>query len=135
MKDYVLDANAIILYLEGAPQARKVEDLFRELETQESKLAIAAINWAECRHILARKHGAAQAGILMSKIANVLEIVVADRFHAERAGDLRCRFNASLADCFAASLALCRKATLVTADPEFDVLKRELKLLRIESKL
>ena len=132
MKDYVLDANAILLYLKNAPPAAKIENLFREARDEKARLAISAINWAECRHLLTRHHGAAQAADLLSKIGNAVEVVVADRLHAELAADLRCHFKASLADCFAASLAIQRKATLVTADPEFESLKSELKLLRLE---
>ena len=131
-KEYVLDSSAVIIYLRNAPDASKVSRLFEEARSGEARLIISAINWAESRHVLIRRHGAEQATQLLDRLATGLEIVPVDRVSAEVAGDLRCRFNGSLADAFAASLAMARKATLVTADPEFDAIKRDLKILRLQ---
>src|SRR4051812_20185088 len=106
MKDYVLDSNAIILYLIGAADSAKTARLFRDVQDGSAHLAMSAVNWAECWHILIRQRSARQADAILNEIAAEVEIVPADREHAERAGHLRCRFSASLADCFAASLAM-----------------------------
>jgi predicted nucleic acid-binding protein len=95
---------------------------------------MSSVNWAECRHLVTRRHGAATAEELLSKIGKGVEIVAADRAQADLVGNLRCRFNASLADCFAACLAIDRRATLVTADPEFEALRREIKIMRLEAR-
>lgn len=132
MKEYVLDSSALLLYLRDARDASRVQDLFGDAEARKANLTISAVNWAECRHKLTRQKSAQHADGVLSEIANALEVVVADRSHAELAGDLKCRFKGSLADCFAATLAMHRNATLVTTDPEFDALRRELKILRLE---
>ena len=134
MKEYVLDSSAILLYLRGTADASKVESLILDGEGRKAHLIMSAINWAECRHTLIRQRSAASAQDLLSQIAKGVEIVVADRFHAELAADLKCRFKVSLADCFAASLAIVRKAALVTSDPEFDALKREIKIVHLDSR-
>lgn len=133
MKEYVLDSNVVLLYLRGAPDRAKVAHLFREALEGRVHISMSAVNWAECRHLVTRRHGATTAEELLSKIGKGVEIVAADRAQADLVGNLRCRFNASLADCFAASLAIDRRATLVTADPEFEALKSEVRLLRLES--
>jgi predicted nucleic acid-binding protein len=46
-------------------------------------------------------------------------------------GILRIRYKLGLADCFAAELAMRMGATLVTADPEFAKLGRQLKVLAL----
>ena len=47
---------------------------------------------------------------------------------ADCAADFKARFKLSLADTFAAALARERKADLVTGDPEFKALEREVKI-------
>ena len=135
MKNYVLDSSAILLYLRDAPDAGKVEKLFQQSQETTAQLAISAVNWAECRFALMRQLGRVQADAALSAVANdLLEIVPVDRVHAESAADLRTRFNGSLADSFAATLAIRRGATLVTSDPEFEAIKKEVKILRMQSR-
>ena len=47
---------------------------------------------------------------------------------ADTAADLKARFRMSLADAFTAALAKEKKAELVTADPEFKPLEKEIKI-------
>jgi ribonuclease VapC len=44
------------------------------------------------------------------------------------AADFKSRFNLSLADAFAAALAKQYKAELVTGDPEFNAVEKEVKI-------
>lgn len=134
MKQYVLDSSAVLAYLRDVPDAAKVERLLDEAEDRKSHLAISAVNWAECRYVLTRQTNSSEASRLLGQVANAVELVVVDRSLAESAGDLRCRFNGSLADCFAASLALKRNAMLVTTDPEFEALRREVKIMRLSAR-
>lgn len=133
MKIYVLDSSAILIYLLGAPASYKIVKLIREAHSGQAQLCISAVNWAECSYIVTRREGAGAAQALLARMAISLEVIPADQKRAERAGSLRTRFHRSLADCFAAELAIEREATLVTSDPDFEVLKREIKILRLES--
>ncbi|MGH8021837.1 MAG: PIN domain-containing protein [Opitutaceae bacterium] len=54
--------------------------------------------------------------------------VPAERGLADLAADFKARFKLSLADAFAAALAKEKKAELVTGDPEFKALEREIKI-------
>jgi len=47
---------------------------------------------------------------------------------ADSAADFKARFKLSLADAFAAALAREKKAELVTGDPEFKPLEKEIKI-------
>ena len=47
---------------------------------------------------------------------------------ADTAADFKARFKISLADAFAAALAKEKKAELVTGDPEFKLLEKEIKI-------
>ena len=57
-----------------------------------------------------------------------IEFHAADHGLAELAADYKARFKISLADAFAAALAKDRKAELVTGDPEFEALEKEIKI-------
>jgi predicted nucleic acid-binding protein len=57
-----------------------------------------------------------------------IEFHPANRAMADRAADFKARFNLSLADAFAAALAKEKKAELVTGDPEFKALDKEIKI-------
>jgi predicted nucleic acid-binding protein len=52
----------------------------------------------------------------------------ADRRLADLAADFKARFKLSPADAFAAALAKERKTELVTGDPEFKALEKEIKI-------
>jgi predicted nucleic acid-binding protein len=60
-----------------------------------------------------------------------VEFVSSDAEQALAAAELRYRYKLGLADCFAAELAMRTGATLVTADPEFAKLGRQLKVLAL----
>ncbi len=52
-----------------------------------------------------------------------------NRALADTAADFKARFRISLADAFAAALAKEKKAELVTGDPEFKALEKEIKII------
>jgi predicted nucleic acid-binding protein len=54
-----------------------------------------------------------------------IAIVSADEAQTRLAAELKAEQKLPYADCFAASLALIRQATLVTADSDFSKLKRK----------
>jgi predicted nucleic acid-binding protein len=60
-----------------------------------------------------------------------LEPVVADEAQVEAAAAVRLKYKLGYADCFAASLAIRERATLVTADPDFAKLGQQLKVLAL----
>jgi len=58
----------------------------------------------------------------------MIEFHPADRRLADLAADFKARYKISLADAFAAALAKERKSELVTGDPEFKALEKEIKI-------
>ena len=87
------------------------------------------VNYAEVQYLIRRKDGdAAWAAIAGELRAAPIEFHPADRRLADTAADFRARFKVSLADAFAAALAKEKKAELVTGDPEFKALEKEIKI-------
>src|SRR6266568_4482371 len=94
MSTYVLDASALLRYLDREPGFDRVAGLLKRATRGGIGLLVSAVNWGE--------------------MASVLYQV-----HAEEAGRFKQDFKTPYADAFAGSLALREKATLVTADFDF----------------
>jgi len=118
---YVLDANALIAFLEERRGAvEKVRHLLVQALRQDSPLLMSAVNWGEVFYIAWRRHGESQARKTEADLQQLPIVVMpVDRERATRAGGLKQRHGLGYADAFAAELAMERGAWLVTADPEF----------------
>jgi predicted nucleic acid-binding protein len=87
------------------------------------------VNYAEVKYSILKKDGREA----WDRAARILPGLPID-FHsttralADTAADFKARYKISLADAFAAALAKEKKAELVTGDPEFRPLEKEIKI-------
>jgi predicted nucleic acid-binding protein len=133
MKDYVLDANAVLRYF-GVGKAQggeKVGVLFKQAKDGQARLFIATVNLGEIFYILLKYVGEQTSRDYVKVLQHAVTMVDADTDSALEAGSLKHRFHLGYADSFAAVLALKMKATLVSADPAFEKLGKSLKWLRL----
>jgi predicted nucleic acid-binding protein len=87
------------------------------------------VNYAEVKSIVLRKDGAARWAEVARNLPTLpIEFHPADRELSDLAADFKSRFNLSLADAFAAALAKTRKADLLTGEPEFKAIEREIRI-------
>jgi len=120
MTEYVLDASALLRYLDREPGFERIAALLKQATRGSIRLLVSAVNWGEVVSVLCRAHGLPAAKATASKLrALPLEIVAADAERAEEAGIFKQDFRVPYADAFAGSLAMREKATLVTADFDF----------------
>lgn len=121
---YVLDANALISFLENRPAAaNRMRQLIEGALRADLPLLLSAVNWGEVFYIALKRHGQAGAAEAESRLEQLPIVVFAvDRDRAARAAALKQKHNLGYADSFAAELAIERGAWLVTADPEFSKL-------------
>ncbi len=131
MKRYVLDANAVMRFLQKGPGYERVGALFKLASTGEIQLLISVVNRGEVLYTLARRSGVQQALEDLKILAGCVEEVDVRPENAEAAAILKLRYKLGFADCFAAELATRTGATLVTADPEFAKLGKQLKILAL----
>jgi predicted nucleic acid-binding protein len=130
VKRYVLDASALMAFFEREPGADQVEELLRAAAASERPLLLSVVNWGEVYYSIWRKYGEDAAARKDDEIARLpIEVVDADLPQARLAGSLKARHKLPYADAFAASLALSRNAPLVTSDPDFKPLGKQLELL------
>jgi predicted nucleic acid-binding protein len=129
MPGTVLDSFALIAYFRGEPMGMPVKQLLLKAGKADDPLCMTEVNYAEVKYMILRKNGAkAWEEAAQTLIALPIEFHSTDRELADLAADMKSRFSFSLADAFAAALAKKLKANLVTGDPEFKAVEREVKV-------
>jgi ribonuclease VapC len=131
MKIYVLDANAVILFLLKGMHYQRVAELLKRASSGEAKLFISVVNWGEVLYSVAKSEGLNRATANLKALSVYVEPVVADETLAEAAAAVRLHHHLGYADCYAAALAMRMSAVLVTSDPDFEKLGNKLKILSL----
>jgi ribonuclease VapC len=124
MKKFVFDSYALIAFFEDQAGAQRVEEILKEMLAGKVKGYLCIVNWGEIYYITLREQGGEQAETVIRQIRKFpLHLMDADREQTYQAAKLKGKYPLAYADCFAASLAMKLKATLVTGDPEFKILQ------------
>jgi predicted nucleic acid-binding protein len=120
----VLDSFAILSLLEGEAGADGVAGL---LASPGNEIYMSSMNVGEVYYVMMRRRGKDAANLVEAAIYDHprLQVVEADRARIRDAAEIKSLGKLSLADSFAAALALKLDATLVTGDPEFARLEAE----------
>ena len=130
MKRIVIDASALMAFFEDRPGADKVEDLIRLGVEGKRQLLMSVVNWGEVYYSTWRAKGPGVARKVLDDVAQLpLEIVNADLELTRSAAELRAEYKLPYADCFAAALAVNRKASLATSDKDFAHVEKKLEIL------
>jgi ribonuclease VapC len=125
----VLDSHALLAFFRGENAAVSVKELLHKAASADRPLHMTEVNYAEVKYMLLKKDGAEA----WDRADDVLKSLPID-FHpatrplADVAADFKARFKISLADAFAAALAKEKNTELVTGDPEFKALEKEIKI-------
>ena len=129
-KTYVLDANAILDYVQDGPGAATIERLLRDVFRHDAALMTSVINFGEVFYWLWKNKGEQRARQTIDDLAFLpLQIVPVDLPQALKAGELKALHKIPYVDCVAAALALQQTATLVTSDRDFEKLGRRFPVL------
>ncbi len=129
-KAYVLDTWAIMAYLEDEPAGESVEKIVIEAQETEAPLLMSVVNVAEVWYTFARKTTADEANQALAELRQLgIEFWDVTLELALQAAQFKARQKMSLADCFAAALAVQHKADLVTGDREFVAITGEIKIV------
>lgn len=120
MTRYVLDASAVLRYVEGGPGATTVEQILQDARNAACEVLISAVNWGEVLYVLRRKLGHSDAALTTRDLRSLpMLIVAAGEGDAERAAEFKERYLIAYGDCFAAALTTGSGATLITSDFDF----------------
>jgi len=130
MATAVLDAYALLAFFRGEDAAVPVWKLLHKAASADRPLHMTEVNYAEVKYMVLKKDGVEaweQAADVLKSLP--LEFHPVTRPLADNAADFKARFKISLAGAFAAALTKGKKAELVTGDPEFKALEKEIKVV------
>ena len=126
---FVLDSYALIAHLEDEPEGIQVGKILRAAKAGKARLFLSVVNFGEVYYTTRRERGPDKAEDVRLLIEQLpLAIVDADRGLTLEAAKLKADHAVAYADCFAAALALQKRAKVVTGDPEFRKFKDEVKI-------
>jgi len=136
MKNIILDSWAIIAWLQGESQGKKVRDLINwvsgdtdleekiknligQSEIEKIRLFVNIINLGEVFYILGRRKGKEEAKDTISEIKeNPIEIIPVSNSLVFMAASLKVNYPITYADAFAIATAITQEGDLLTGDPE-----------------
>jgi len=127
----VLDSYALMAFFHDEPGAEEVERLLLKAETGNPRLLMCVIQWGEIYYSILRgasRDAAEETAREISGMPIELVPVGSDLGLTREAAVFKATRKMSYADAFAAALAKLRSAELVTGDPEFKVVEREISI-------
>ena len=117
---HVLDASAVLRYIDKEPGWEEVVRVLKSARAGMTDVYISSVNWGEVLYAILKAHGLATMDAWDAQLQHLpLRIVPAEAIGARRAAEFRAKFKIPYADSYAGSLALELGATLVTADHDF----------------
>lgn len=127
----VLESWALIAFFEDEPAADEVEKLLHQAAEEKHKLLLSVVNWGEIFYSTMRAVSQQAAEEKAGEIAALPILIVGlgeDLSLTRQAAIYKATRKMSYADCFAAALAKLKNAELVTGDPEFKEVEKEIKI-------
>ena len=136
MNNIILDSWAIIAWLQGESQGKKVRDLINwvsgdtdleekiknligQSEIEKIRLFVNIINLGEVFYILGRRKGKEEAKDTISEIKeNPIEIIPVSNSLVFMAASLKVNYPIAYTDAFAIATAITQEGDLLTGDPE-----------------
>ena len=129
----VLDASALMVYLEKEHGYAKVKDLFTKAAESEKNLLMTTVNLGEVYYVLVRNHGLEEAEKILQLIETFpIEFVEIDIALAKQAALYKATLKLPFVDSLAAALTKLRKGELVTKDKDFKAIEQEIKVSWVE---
>jgi PIN domain nuclease of toxin-antitoxin system len=118
MVAYVLDASAMLRFVDDEPGSERVEEILKAGISGSAQVSISAVQWGEVAGRVRVHHGAQKEIAILNALLPIdVEIVPASAEQAVRAADLKVDRRISYADAFGLELAMqSAERVLVTAD-------------------
>lgn len=117
---FVLDAFALLAYLNDEPGAERVEQVLQQAGKAKCRLLASIINLGELLYIIERRGGPAKAQDALALIQQLpIEILPADEQAVFAAAHIKAGHALSYADAFVVAAAVRENALILTGDPEF----------------
>ena len=126
----VLDSYALLAYLEKDVDYEIVENVLQKAANGKLSLLLTTVNWGEVYYIVLREYGKDKADQIEDLLQSFpIEIIPVDKGLAREAAKIKAVTSIAYADCFAAALSKAKKAKLITGDPEFKKLEKDISIV------
>jgi len=130
MRVHVLDASAMMVFFEDRPGAAAVESLIGRAADEKQPLLMSSLQWGEVMYTVWRTRGRQAAEAKAAEISLLpVRVVDPDLAAVRQAAAFKAEQGLPYVDGFAAALAMQRKGTLVTSDPDFKKIGRHIQVL------
>jgi len=130
---YVLDSYALLAHFEDEAGGEKVRSILKSARDGKTKLYLSVINFGEIYYNTYRERGIEKAQEIKLIIEQLpVAIIDADKMITIEAAKLKALYPVAYADCFAAALGIMKKCKVVTGDPEFKKMAKDVKIEWIE---
>ncbi|WP_213806980.1 PIN domain-containing protein [Granulicella sp. dw_53] len=118
MVTFVLDASAVLRFLDGEAGAQRVKQIFKSAQDGSCRVVISAVNWGEVIGVVAKRHGRQATHDLLTRFTqHSLEVIPVTAERASRAALIKVSRNIPYADAFGVELGgESPEHRLVTAD-------------------
>jgi predicted nucleic acid-binding protein len=116
-------------YLEDEPGGDIVSDAIADAHEEDIPLLMSVLNVGEVWYVIARETATADAETAVAQLRQLgIEFIAADWHLAKEAARYKAKHKMSYADCFAAALTKQKDAVLLTGDPQFHQIEREIRI-------
>ncbi len=130
IKTVVLDSWAIMAYFQDEPAAGRVQKILLDAHENDTRLLMSLINAGEIWYTYARRSSETVADERISQLKTAgVEFIEADWDLTLEAARIKSKRAIAYADCFAAALAKKQAAPVVTGDPEFKKVEKEIAVI------
>lgn len=130
MVKVVLDSNAVLAFFNKEKNSHKIGEILKDCAENDVELIMSIVNFGEVYYSTLRAAGSQKADMMYGLLSAIpVKILPADMDVVKSAGVYKAFKKMSYADCFAAALAKNEGAALVTGDPEFKEVEKEIKII------
>ncbi len=117
---YIMDAFALMAYLNGEPAAQRVREILADGEKGKCHISMSIINLGEVLYNLERNYGLGRAQDALAVIQGLpIEVLSADDQTVFAAAHVKANYPVSYADAFVVIAAQKLNGIVMTGDPEF----------------
>lgn len=126
-KHYVLDSYALLAMLEDQAGAERVAEI---ISLPSGAVFLSVVNLGEVLYIVERRRSKQAANEVAGAVVATDEIRLVDATfeRTQIAANVKARGGLSYADCFAVALAQETGGTIVTGDPEYAKVEKEIRV-------
>jgi len=130
LPNLVLDSCALLAFYQKEKGADKIKKFLQQASQGKREIYLNLVNLGEIYYRLYRTIGETIAEEKWLEIKNLpLKIIEPSEKLIQEAARFKGKYPIAYADCFAAATAKLFQSSLVTCDPEFKKLKKEIKLI------